>query len=146
MNESKIEQRKRLNRERARKWRENNREKWNQVGRESKRKYRAKNKELGIQTELEYKRLYQRRNPWVSHYRAAKERCENPNNVSHQYYGRKGIRMILTQLEVELLYKRDHADELEHPSIDRLNSNGDYHFGNCRFIERSENSRRKWNG
>jgi len=80
--------------------------------------------------------------PWLSHYRAAKERCTNSGCVNYKYYGGKGIRMLLTKLEIEILWKRDRADLMERPSMDRINPRGDYHFGNCRFIEQSENCKR----
>ena len=77
--------------------------------------------------------------PWILHWKGAKQRCANPNRKNYKYYGGKGIRMLLTKLEIEILYKRDHADQMEKPSIDRINPRGDYHLGNCRFIELSEN-------
>lgn len=80
--------------------------------------------------------------PWLLHYRNAKTRCDNPNFKYYKYYGGKGIQMLLTKLEIEILYKRDHANQMNDPSIDRINSSGDYHFGNCRFIENSENCRK----
>ena len=106
---------------------------------ESKKRWRDDNREHCTA----YTRGYRARYPWLSHYREAKARCENPNRPNYRFYGGRGVRMVLTPLEVELLYKRDNAEKMQHPSIDRLNSNGDYHFGNCRFIEMSENSRRK---
>ena len=80
--------------------------------------------------------------PWIFHYYAARNRCNNPNNESYKYYGNKGIRMLLSKLEIEILYKRDYADQMKRPSIDRINPKGDYIFGNCRFVEHSENIRR----
>ena len=80
--------------------------------------------------------------PWLFHWEAARQRCTNPSCINYKWYGGKGIRMLLTKLEIELLYRRDHADEMKRPSIDRINPNGDYHLGNCRFLELSENCRR----
>ena len=80
--------------------------------------------------------------PWMFHWWAAKQRCDDPSCDNYRRYGGKGIRMLLTKLEMELLYKRDHADQMKKPSIDRINPRGDYHFGNCRFLELSENTRR----
>ena len=89
---------------------------------------------------------YHAEHPWLVHFRDAQQRCNNPNDISYKWYGGKGIRMLLTALEVELLYKRDHANKLKRPSIDRINPDGDYHFGNCRFMELSENCSRRRNG
>lgn len=93
---------------------------------------------------LDYRKARHAENPWLSHYMNAKQRCGNPGIKCYKHYGGRGIRMLLTMLETELLYKRDHANKMEHPSIDRINPNGDYHFGNCRFIEQSENCRRQY--
>lgn len=97
------------------------------------------------------KALYQKcktETPWLFPRKRAKGRCNNPSNKDYKYYGAKGIRMLLTKEEVENLYKRDHADRMKKPSIDRINPDGDYCFGNCRFIEQSENSsqaqKRRW--
>lgn len=89
----------------------------------------------------EYYKKYHTDRPWLSHYMAALSRCTYPRNVSYKWYGGKGIRMLLTKVEIEILYKRDGAENMKRPSIDRINPGGDYHFGNCRFIEMAENTR-----
>ena len=104
-----------------------------------KKKYHAKHKE---EQEKRHRKRFVRvrtETPWLLHMKSAKERCDNPNNNRYKWYGGKGIRMLLTQLEIEILWKRDHADQMEKPSIDRINPSGDYIFGNCRFLELSEN-------
>lgn len=68
---------------------------------------------------------------WMKHYRAAKSRCNNGSKS----YGRDGIKMLLTKDDVERLWFRDMAYKLKEPSIDRLSSDGDYEYSNCRFIE-----------
>ena len=81
--------------------------------------------------------------PWLLHLDAARIRCTYPKQANYKWYGGKGVRMLLTELEAEILYKIARADKMKQPSIDRINSKGDYHFGNCRFIELSENVRRQ---
>lgn len=39
--------------------------------------------------------------PWLLTYYRAKNRCNNPENDSYQYYGGKGVRMLLTKVEIE---------------------------------------------
>ena len=120
-----------------------NQRQWNAENRNrlkaSNRKRYLKNREQ----RKESRRQYMLGKPWMSHYHAAKYRCISPGHISYKYYGAKGIRMLMTVYEVELLYKRDQADTMGHPSLDRINPRGDYHFGNCRFIEWSENSRKQ---
>jgi len=129
---------KKKERERAKEYYKNNRD---QVLKQKAERY-ANDSEFRARKKARNKKYYAEA-PWLSHIKAAKERCNNPNSKDYKYYGGKGIRMLLTNLEVGLLYKCDHADKMEQPSIDRINSNGDYIFGNCRFIEKSENIRRK---
>ena len=110
---------------------------------QSSRQYLAKHREEISQYQRNYRARIRTESPWLSHLNNAKARCSNPNNKDYKYYGGKGVRMLLTPLEIEILYKIANSDKMERPSIDRINSNGDYHFGNCRFIEWSENIRRQ---
>lgn len=109
--------------------------------------YREKyNQKKAEQARIRYANKYKKRRaetPWVFHYREAKKRCNNPNCKDYKYYGKRGIRMLLTLCEFEVLYKRDNANQMKEPSIDRIDGDGDYCFENCRFIEKLENSKRR---
>lgn len=72
--------------------------------------------------------------PWYSSYNAAKQRCK-----THKYYQDKGVKFLMSIEDFEFLWKRDRANILKEPSIDRINSNGHYELANCRFIELREN-------
>ena len=126
----------------SREYWEKNRDKLKQYNREYRKKRRIEDSEY---RERERKRCEETvarmriEAPWILYWRAAKTRCTNPNQRGYKNYGGKGIRMLLTKLETQILWIRDGADQLEHPSLDRINPKGDYHFGNCRFIELSEN-------
>ena len=85
-----------------------------------------------------YRQAKRMKFPWLSHYHSAKQRCNNPKDKNYKYYGDKGIQMLLTEEHVMILWLRDDAINL-----DRIDSNGDYDFGNCQFIEVGENSRRR---
>ena len=107
--------------------------------REYERQWEKNNKEK----RAELKRQWEEEHPWSRHYKNAKQRCEYPNTPSYKRYGGRGIRMFLTPQDVEFLYKRDNAQDMDKPSIDRIDSDDHYWFWNCRFIEQSENSRRQ---
>lgn len=71
-------------------------------------------------------------------------RCGNPNDIKYKNYGGKGIKVKLDRRQLFELWTRDKADQMKRPSIDRINSDGHYEFSNCRFIEMSENIKRRW--
>ena len=71
-----------------------------------------------------------------------RQRCGNPNNPAYRWYGERGIKCQITRMEIRYLWNRDRAFLLQHPSIDRIDSTGNYEIGNCRFIELSENGTR----
>jgi hypothetical protein len=79
--------------------------------------------------------------PWRLVYFRLKERCKK-GSLQSRWYFEKGIRAEITEQEVKYLWFRDNAINLSRPSIDRINSNGNYTLNNCRFIELSENVRR----
>ena len=76
--------------------------------------------------------------PWERVLKNIKSRC---NNIGHHYF-KKGILNYLTKEDIKALWFRDDAFSLKKASIDRIDSDGDYTFGNCRFIELSENKPR----
>ena len=77
---------------------------------------------------------YKKANPWRQSYDMAKYRCE-PNNV----YGKRGIKFCMTVEDFKFLWFRDQAYILNRPSIDRIDTKGNYVLHNCRFIELQEN-------
>lgn len=104
-----------------------------------KRNYR-KHKRKIIAQKIKYQKL----NPWVQRYCGIKARCENKREVAYKYYGKKGIRALITSKEIKELWFRDKAHLMRRPSIDRINSRGNYEFSNCRFIELSDNVKRRF--
>lgn len=69
-------------------------------------------------------------------------RCNNPKQPGFPYYGGRGIKNLLTKEQIKFIWERDNASLMEKPSIDRVDSDGNYELSNCRFIELSENVRR----
>lgn len=84
-----------------------------------------------------YRKKWEQNNRWLHHYEMARYRC---NAINGAYYGR--IKFFITSKEVKYLWFRDKAYLLKHPSIDRIDNNGNYTLENCRFIELGENARR----
>lgn len=82
------------------------------------------------------------RQPWYRSFQKAKNRCINPNEKKYKNYGGRGIKYDLPFWAMGVLWWRDNAENMKSPTIDRKDNDGDYTFENCRFIERSENSRR----
>ena len=106
--------------------------------------YNIKHREGINKRQREYERKRKEENPWFTHYKAAEQRCNNPNSKDFPRYGGRGIKFLLARGEAKYLYERDNAKDMERPSIDRTNNDGDYVFGNCRFIEVAENTRRRF--
>lgn len=77
--------------------------------------------------------------PWLKYLYNARTRCKNPNNKQYHNYGGRGIKCFLTRDDIEYLWFRDKAYEMDNPSIDRIDNNWHYILENCRFIEHVEN-------
>lgn len=76
--------------------------------------------------------------------RGMKSRCYNPKHHSYKYYGGKGVEVCPswrndTGRFINWAYKHGYAPGL---TIDRIDPDGNYSPQNCRWITKSENSRR----
>lgn len=119
---------------------------WAEKHPEKVRAYTLKYDKAHRKERVEAAQRHQALHPWVTHLTSCRARCYNHRVVNYKYYGGKGIKCSLTLSDIKYLWDRDNAYLLNRPSIDRLDSQGHYELGNCRFIEVAENSRRRWEG
>jgi len=82
---------------------------------------------------------YRLSHPWLKTLSNVRQRCSNPNFPKYKNYGGRGIKAEITSKEIKDLWFRDKAYEMKKPSIDRLDSNKNYTFDTCRFIEHKLN-------
>lgn len=106
------------------------------------KKYYKKNRAIILKEKKKYVKQYHSSFPWVRSYRGIVNRCQTSSHPSFKWYGGRGIKRKITCGEVKTLWFRDQAESMKRPSIDRIDSNGNYEFKNCRFIELSENTAR----
>ena len=96
-------------------------------------------------------RFYRKKRRWLlklrkhltSRLSSIKSRCISPGCNGYKYYGGRGIKCFIILDELEFLWHRDNASEMEHPSIDRIDNDGNYELSNCRFIEWADNNKRR---
>ena len=101
--------------------------------------YKETREKHGDAKKGERARLY---NIWIM----IKDRCYNPNNRAYKWYGGRGIKVCE---EWENNYPAFKTWALangykEGLTIDRIDNDGDYCPGNCQWITRAENAKKRW--
>lgn len=72
-----------------------------------------------------------------------KQRCTNPNNSHYQYYGARGIKVCARWFHNFQNFLDDMGEPPHGHQLDRINNDGNYEPGNCRWVTRVEQARNK---
>lgn len=94
------------------------------------------------QQAAEIRRAWHEKYPWYDCWQGARQRCNNPKTPRYHRYGGRGIKMLLSKADVAFMWVRDNAASMREASIDRYDNDWDYVLENCRFISKSDNSRK----
>ena len=73
---------------------------------------------------------------------AMRDRCEDPKAVSYKWYGGRGIK-VCDAWQDFLTFYRDMGDRPDGMTLDRINPDGNYEPGNCRWATAKEQAANK---
>lgn len=75
----------------------------------------------------------QSRNPAFASWKAMKDRCLNRDSLDWKYYGGRGIEVCEPWIASFENFWRDMGDRPPNTSLDRMDNDGNYEPGNCRW-------------
>jgi len=73
---------------------------------------------------------------------AMRERCNYEKNIGYENYGGRGIKVCARWETFENFYA-DMGDRPDGMTLDRINPEGDYEPGNCRWLTKKEQNRNR---
>jgi hypothetical protein len=82
--------------------------------------------------------------PTYASWQAMKARCQNPNDIGWRLYGGRGIK-VCPEWQTFVGFLADMGERPEETSLDRIDPDGHYEPGNCRWadsITQANNTRR----
>ena len=75
--------------------------------------------------------------PTYQSWYAMKQRCQNPNCPAYKDYGGRGIKICERWMDFAN-FLQDMGEKPEGLTLDRINNNGNYELGNCRWATRKQ--------
>jgi hypothetical protein len=83
--------------------------------------------------------------PEYNSWRCMRERCRNSRNNRHKLYGERGITVCERWMNSFSDFLRDMGPRPPGTSLDRIDNNGNYEPGNCRWATDEQQARNKRN-